>query len=137
MHLFKQHFHPGDHVSIFCICGQIVQLLLIVVVIVQFRVQLAESPFGVPPPFSPDAVARVGPTLDLSVGGVFPLCLWIVNQRAKADALQMTRRRQASQVGQRLLINFGVDADWPGPCDATPPLPIYYECDWIKVYQRN
>jgi len=36
-----------------------------------------------------------------------------------------------------LLINFGIDAAWPGPCDATTPFPSYYECDWIKVYQRN
>ena len=36
-----------------------------------------------------------------------------------------------------LLINFGIDAGWPGPCDATTPFPSYYECDWIKVYQRN
>ena len=36
-----------------------------------------------------------------------------------------------------LLINFGIDADWPGPCDATTPFPSYYECDWVRVYQRN
>lgn len=36
-----------------------------------------------------------------------------------------------------LLINFGIDADWPGPCDATTPFPSYYECDWIRVYQKN
>ncbi|NLH15612.1 MAG: family 16 glycosylhydrolase [Phycisphaerae bacterium] len=36
-----------------------------------------------------------------------------------------------------LLINFGIDADWPGPCDATTPFPSYYECDWIRVFQKN
>ena len=36
-----------------------------------------------------------------------------------------------------LLINFGIDARWPGPCDATTPFPSYYECDAIRVYQRD
>ena len=36
-----------------------------------------------------------------------------------------------------LLINFGIDARWPGQCDATTPFPSYYECDAIRVYQRN
>lgn len=38
-----------------------------------------------------------------------------------------------------LLINFGIgiDVKWPGPCDETTPFPSYYECDRIRVYQRN
>jgi beta-glucanase (GH16 family) len=36
-----------------------------------------------------------------------------------------------------LLINFGIDARWPGPCDATTPFPSYYECDAVRVYQRK
>lgn len=36
-----------------------------------------------------------------------------------------------------LLINFGIDARWPGQCDATTPFPSYYECDAIRVYQRD
>jgi hypothetical protein len=32
VHLFKQRFHPGDHVSVFRIFGQVVQLLRVVIV---------------------------------------------------------------------------------------------------------
>ena len=36
-----------------------------------------------------------------------------------------------------LLINFGIDAKWPGPCDETTPFPSYYECDRIRVYEKD
>lgn len=36
-----------------------------------------------------------------------------------------------------ILINFGIDAKWPGSPDETTPFPSYYECDWIRVYQRK
>ena len=36
-----------------------------------------------------------------------------------------------------ILINFGIDAKWPGPTDKTKPFPSYYECDWVRVYSKN
>ena len=36
-----------------------------------------------------------------------------------------------------LLINFGIDARWPGSCDSTAPFPSYYQCDEIKAYEGN
>ncbi len=35
-----------------------------------------------------------------------------------------------------MLINFGIDARWPGPVDETTPFPAYFECDWVRVYER-
>ncbi|MBN1816407.1 MAG: family 16 glycosylhydrolase [Sedimentisphaerales bacterium] len=35
-----------------------------------------------------------------------------------------------------LLINFGIDAQWPGPCDQTTSFPAYYECAWVRVYAK-
>ncbi len=56
------------------------------------------------------------------------------------DGVERSRFTEAQVIVSEpmyLLINFGIDAAWPGPCDATTLFPSYYECDWIKVYQRN
>jgi beta-glucanase (GH16 family) len=56
------------------------------------------------------------------------------------DGVERSRFTEAKAIVSEpmyMLINFGIDARWPGPCDETTPLPSYYECDGIKVYQRN
>ncbi|MBN1123752.1 MAG: family 16 glycosylhydrolase, partial [Sedimentisphaerales bacterium] len=54
------------------------------------------------------------------------------------DGIERSRFTDASVIVDEpmyLLINFGIDAKWPGPCDETTPFPAYYECDWVRVYR--
>jgi hypothetical protein len=74
MHLLEQGLHLCDHIRVFRVARQVVQLLGVVVVVVEFLPLLAEGPFRVPPTLGPDAVAGiVDAALDLDVGGVTPL----------------------------------------------------------------
>ena len=57
--------------------------------------------------------------------------VWYIDGVERA---RFTNKKAIVNEPMYIIINFGIDAEWPGPVDDTSPLPAYYECDWIKVY---
>jgi len=36
-----------------------------------------------------------------------------------------------------VILNLAIGGDWPGPPDATTPLPAQMQVDWVRIYKEN
>jgi beta-glucanase (GH16 family) len=63
---------------------------------------------------------------------------WLLDGKAYATAGPEIRRRGWSSIFNRpfhLLLNLAVGGTWPGPPDASTPLPATLLVDWVRVYR--
>jgi len=63
---------------------------------------------------------------------------WLLDGKAYATVGPTIRRRGWSSVFDRpfhLLLNLAVGGTWPGPPDASTPLPATLLVDWVRVYR--